>query len=526
MTRRHAAALLLLVVFAAAGALLLARAARPAYPVSDIALTELYTREAARGRLLVGPYSRFGWHHPGPMLFYLLAPAYAIGGRNTAALHAGALVLSMIASAVAIAAGLRREPPLAIALAGAVALVAVRLPSLIVSPWNPHAVVLPALALVAVSATAAAGDAAALAIVAAASAFVAQSDAALVPFAGVLVLAAVAGAIAAARRDADRRARLRSALAAAAAVAAILWLPSIVEQLVHRPGNLTALLRFFAANGRPRPGFWPAAAVWSDALTAPLAPGFVLAHGGAIEPTVDSIRLAVACALTAGAAIASAAAFRRHRPVLAWFGALSAASSLIALWSVTRIEGVVADHLAFWQAAIGLADAASIAACLGAQAVSRAASFGARGFSRAAAPGLAAMMIVGAVGLQQVARAAAGSFAITVDAASAPNFAGSIRDYLARNHVRRPLFRIDQDQWGLAAAILLELDRERVRYAVEDDWASMFPDRFAKNGREDAELTLAATGEHGDLAGRPGNVTVDASSFIHVEAIPVTRARR
>ena len=43
------------------------------HPQKDTALAELYTRHAARGDLLLGPYSRFGWHHPGPLLYYLYA---------------------------------------------------------------------------------------------------------------------------------------------------------------------------------------------------------------------------------------------------------------------------------------------------------------------------------------------------------------------------------------------------------------------------------------------------------------------
>jgi hypothetical protein len=36
----------------------------------DYAALELYTRLAAQGRQLLGPYSRFGFHHPGPAYFY------------------------------------------------------------------------------------------------------------------------------------------------------------------------------------------------------------------------------------------------------------------------------------------------------------------------------------------------------------------------------------------------------------------------------------------------------------------------
>ena len=68
----------------------LARSAPVQYPVSDIAVTELYTRLAGHGELLVGPYSRYSWHHPGPFYFYVLWPFYAVSGGHTAGLSVGA----------------------------------------------------------------------------------------------------------------------------------------------------------------------------------------------------------------------------------------------------------------------------------------------------------------------------------------------------------------------------------------------------------------------------------------------------
>ena len=45
--------------------------------------------------LLVGPYSRFQWHHPGPLYFYLLAPFYEASGERPSGLSAGALALNL-----------------------------------------------------------------------------------------------------------------------------------------------------------------------------------------------------------------------------------------------------------------------------------------------------------------------------------------------------------------------------------------------------------------------------------------------
>src|SRR5437867_10812238 len=78
-----------------------ARSLSPLFPVSDEALLEIYTLQALAGRLLVGPYSRFMWHHPGPIYFYLLAPFYVATDHLTSGLNAGALTINLTALLVA-----------------------------------------------------------------------------------------------------------------------------------------------------------------------------------------------------------------------------------------------------------------------------------------------------------------------------------------------------------------------------------------------------------------------------------------
>ena len=61
-----------------------------AWPTGDGAVIELYTLHATGFRQLLGPYSRFGFHHPGPAMFYVLAPFYAVSGHATASLSVAA----------------------------------------------------------------------------------------------------------------------------------------------------------------------------------------------------------------------------------------------------------------------------------------------------------------------------------------------------------------------------------------------------------------------------------------------------
>ncbi len=46
-------------------------------------MIELYTIHATHAAQFLGPYSQYGWHHPGPMLFYLLAPFYVVTVHST-----------------------------------------------------------------------------------------------------------------------------------------------------------------------------------------------------------------------------------------------------------------------------------------------------------------------------------------------------------------------------------------------------------------------------------------------------------
>src|SRR5262249_25524372 len=73
----------------------IAQKGSPTWPVADRALIELYTIHAAHGDQLLGAYSQYGWYHPGPLLFYVLAPFYVSAGRTEYGLRLGALVINL-----------------------------------------------------------------------------------------------------------------------------------------------------------------------------------------------------------------------------------------------------------------------------------------------------------------------------------------------------------------------------------------------------------------------------------------------
>src|SRR5204863_700177 len=87
------------------------QSAPQAYPVSDGGVIELCTLHAIRKFWYTGPYSQFGWHHPGPLLFYLLAPFYALSNLRTFGLQVGAFAINLASLLTIVLLLLRRATP-------------------------------------------------------------------------------------------------------------------------------------------------------------------------------------------------------------------------------------------------------------------------------------------------------------------------------------------------------------------------------------------------------------------------------
>jgi len=93
-----------------------------------------------------------------------------------------------------------------------------------------------------------------------------------------------------------------------------------------------------------------------------------------------------------------------------------------------------------------------------------------------------------------------------------------LRAYFDREHIARPLIRIDQDAWPLAAGVIVRLQKEGVPVAVEDDWLPMFTPAFASTGREEVALAITGKPQHVRTVGKPGDVVVidhDPLLFVH-----------
>lgn len=497
-------------------AILIARGGRPVTPVSDTAIIESYTLYASRAQLLVGPYSRYGWHHPGPLYFYLLAPVYALAGSSTPGLGAGALLIN-VASIAILAAVLVRAAGgwLTITVAASLAVYGWRVAPLLVSAWNPHVVVLPLAALAIVAAAMAAGDVVLLPFGVALASFVMQTHIGVVPTA--IALCAL-GAFVLVRSAPPHRLRRARALAAAAAIVGVaLWAVPIAEQVTHAPGNVTAIARFFSSPDRGQQTLAASYAAWSDMLTGIVRPDFQIAEGSPFRRSRWRPARTIAgfeiVALTAIAIVGH----RRRRRFLAVLAALLLVALAIAFAAVSRIHDVIIDHEVFWISGLGALVAATIVAAVLSAVVRRDAP---RRLVEAAA--VFACVVIAIVGAGQLRAVTKRTFA-----PDPPRQAAAVLGEALERRVRstgaRPLIQIDQDQWSVAAGALLHLQRSRLEFAVEDDWLPMFTDHARTRGAETDVIVITGRSRHMALTGDGSGQTLAAADPFY--AIALTRRR-
>jgi hypothetical protein len=460
----------------AAGLIVLARHAPPFREVSDGAVLEIYTLEALRGRLLVGPYSRFGWHHPGPLYFYLEAPWYWASGLHTAGVQAGAIAINLTAAAVAtwaLVASTRAS--IAVPVCVSMAWYTFRASDVLASAWNPHVIVLPLVAFVVVASTfCAAGGLSSLLWTIVLGSFVVQTHLGTAPVVAVLGLIAIA----------VRWRTIAVHWIAAGCVALFLWFPPLLDEVIHRPGNLTLIVDFFGhtAGGQP---LARAAAAWGSMSAGVVRPGFVVATGVLLRSAARWPFVFAAAEVAALLAIGLLAC-RQHRP-LAWLATMSAAASLVALAATTRIHDQIIDHEIFWMSALG---ALNIGVIVGAAigAFGRADQSDAR-LTRIAAA--CAWLVIAALCLNEMRLVL--NRPRTIDDHAVDLMTDEIETYTRSRNVTRPLFAIDQPMWEIAAGALLRVDKAGGSFAVDQQWVTMFGDRFRETGREDGKATLGGS---------------------------------
>lgn len=242
--------------------------------LGDLALIELEVRRTfTSDSPLLGAYSRFGWRHPGPIAFYLLAPPYRLFGSGAQALATAAVLLNTAWLLWAIAL-LRRRGSAAVGIVGSSLLLMVAGLGLhgIGDAWNVSLSMVPFAVMLVACWGVLCGDRLARLPAALAYLFVVHSHIGVGVVATPLALATVATVLVSGDlRKRHRPTRLDVGVAAAGLVAVA---PAVVDAGRRPPGNLAELVRWSLSNDLEVIGFARAARLVGRAssLTFPARP--------------------------------------------------------------------------------------------------------------------------------------------------------------------------------------------------------------------------------------------------------------
>lgn len=477
---------------------------------SDLALLEIYARNAASGQQMLGAYSQFGWNHPGPLPFYTFLPFYLLGGHGQHALNGGALATNFFALFVIAWITLRHGYG---AIAPAVALFLlvylVRIPELPSSFWNPHVLVLPLAAWLALCAAIAIGEMAFIpgAVLIGSWMIHAHVGLTVAVIAGAMVTAGLAYR--------SGRSVPRSAAWLTAAVLIAAWALPVAEQLSNTPGNMRQIVEFFLSQGGPRPSIAVSIRAAGAMVAALFRPAFHLAPGWSFEP-VEWWWVVITFALAAMLAFIARAEWRRGARYNAALGACCLALVGAGHLSATSIRGTIGDHQLFWLSIVGVVSVAVIVS----------------GLVQPRLPNVSKAPLT-ALTLLLYAASCAVTFRAFADRANQPSLADSrtvetltdavttaVRNGLVVNR-DRILLEADPKAWHIAAGIVLHLSKAGIDIDVEPSLVWLYGAPYRADGLENTLLTVAGADKHQNVMQQPGRVQLAGRNNVFVSIRPI-----
>jgi hypothetical protein len=338
---------------------------RPTWsPVLDLAMTELRLRDVGTSHTpLIGLPGRIGTlaeqgSHPGPLSFYVLAPVYRLFGSTAWAMQLGTAVLNIGAMAASLWLASRRGGrALVLAVAPLLGVLALGYGiGPLLEPWNPYLPVLWWFVVLLAVWSVVAGDVAMLPVAVVAGSFCAQTHLPYLGLAGGLgavALAALAWRWWRADGEHAERRRIVRWTVLGVGIGVLLWIPPVLDQAVHDPGNVSLLADHLGTPSEPTVG--PRRGVELALLHLDVF-SFVRDTGsGATGSLVDASSdpdgsIAPGLLALAAWAVAAtwAAAHRRAHGALVQLHLVVGAALALGAVSMSRIFGKVWYYLMLW----------------------------------------------------------------------------------------------------------------------------------------------------------------------------------
>ncbi|MGZ6931338.1 MAG: hypothetical protein ACXVK4_12445 [Acidimicrobiia bacterium] len=484
---------------------LLAQFGATYHAISDNAQNELMVRAVGHHAVLLGPFSRDGWNHPGPFLYYLTwLPYHVLGSTSTAFLVCALLVNGAAAAAMVLIA--RRHGGTVLAVLVTLGLVTLTLTfpdTFLHDPWNPYITVYPFGAFVMLVWATTNRDRWAFAAACAVGTFCVQTHVGYAAAVGVLLLVAMVAAVR--RAPAGGRPRLgdQGAIGLGLVVLVVLWAPAVIQQLVGDPGNLREIIHYFRHPTEPGQTFghaWRAMAAqftldpdWLVRLH-PISP-FSGEPTALLERPVPVLLIPFA--------IASIVAVRRGPRPFRTFALVLVVTIAVGTVSLAQIIGPMYEYRLRWIWLLAMLCMAFTAA-VGAALVTRW-----RAFPPVAGRVVAVLTVVAIVGLSAFGIARA-TDVVPPQLTESHEIVALTREVRSRLPHRRGSVLVRASSFGSfgpVKGLLLTLDRAGIPTRVPNDPGDRlgFGDwRTATSGPRRAELVVAIDRDIDDVARLPG----------------------
>jgi hypothetical protein len=340
----------------------IALATRTWTPAGDQALQILRIEQVGTSRTpLLGPWSRWGWNHPGPWPYYVLAPFTQAFGAVGALI--GTLVVNSTSLVLAVVVARRRGGLVA---AGLVALLGMLLgfargPTVLMDLWNPFVGIFPLFALVVMSWSIGERDWVVLPFAAALASFCVQAHIGFLP---VVIALCGTGLLTAIPTRSEHpapspdpagvlpdRPSWRRPVAWSALVLAVAWVGPLIEELRPGQGNVSKLVRYSLGSSEDPVG-WSTA--WSVVATELGIPGAWVTgrEFDVFAPPDSPVGAVVVVLVTAALGVLSLRTGAWSATRLSLIALTAVAASFVA---TSRITGLPYDYLLTWWWAVGAA---------------------------------------------------------------------------------------------------------------------------------------------------------------------------
>lgn len=430
----------------------------------DFAANALQISDAGKMKELLGNYSRWHFHHPGPAFFYVYALGelvffkclHLVNSPHQAHVLAGVILQSFfIALATRLCALTCDSRRAASTLVLSVIIVlGLTTSGSLSSIWPPHVLFGPFLLLVIAAAAASRGQDSGLLALALSSGFCVHGHIAQIAL--VLPVAAYGAAGWIMSKGGTWRAHVRT-LAWLLAIAFVFALPILINAAFVRPSNLDDVIAYLHANQDPRPSFHSALRYILGFWLFDPSPEVTASHGGTLASAWLS---ALLLCLSTLAALLTPFGQRASGYRAIFLSALFA--MIMSIFWATRITGPLYEFNSYYVYALV---AISLFLIMESVAVL---------LKKYAKPVAPAVFLLGGVFIILSYRPHPASSASETYAHPAPIMPSARGKFV--------LISVTTESWPITTALALELHREGASLYVNKDWEFMFGKQYTLDG--------------------------------------------